>query len=63
MQNNTELFKYNTIGSLGIQKRKTPYSVSKVVLNGKTVGFLTATMEQKGFDIYLDTQGYTIISL
>ena len=46
-----------------MQNKQTKYSTCKVLLNGKTVGFLTKTMEENGLDTLLDMQGYEIIAL
>lgn len=45
-------------------KRKTKKSVAQVVnKDGKIIGYLTEKDEERGLDIELDMQGYTIIAL
>lgn len=44
--------------------KQNKYSVAKVVdSRGRLFGFLSARDEERGLDIQLDSQGYTIIAL
>ena len=43
--------------------KKSKFSVAAVFKNGVIVGYLSSRDEERGLDIRLDTQGYTIVAL
>lgn len=46
-----------------MQSKRTNRSTYRVLLNGRTVGYLTNYMVEQGYDITLDLMGYTIDAL